>query len=95
MELAGLELTGVELAGADVGATGVEVFVLVMVMQVVSPDSQVIVLVVTKQPLQTGGGVGWFGFSVTVIVLITVATGQIGAGGGTTVDAGGGMAVVG
>jgi len=50
VELAGLELTGVELAGLDVGATGVEVLVLVMVMQVVSPDSQVIVLVVTKQP---------------------------------------------
>jgi hypothetical protein len=91
VELAGLELTGVELV---VGPTGVVVLVLVIVMHVVSPDSQVMVLVVTKQPWQTGGGVGWYGFSVTVIVLVTVATGQVGAGGGTTV-VGGGMTAVG
>jgi hypothetical protein len=78
-----------------VGPTGVVVLVLVIVMQVVSPDSHVIVLVVTKQPWQTGGGVGWYGFSVTVMVFVTVATGQVGAGGGTTTTGGGITTVVG
>lgn len=55
-------------------------------MQVVWPFSQVIVLVMTAQPWQTGGGVGWTGFSVTVTVWVTVTTGQFGGrGGGMTV----------